>query len=78
MRIRDTDTTDASAIARVHVDTWRTTYAGIVPAEFLAGLSYADREQMWQQALTANRPAASMLVAETAEVRDCRFCICRP
>ena len=31
---------DAPAIARVHVDTWRTTYAGIVPAGHLAGLSY--------------------------------------
>ena len=65
IRIREADPIDAGAIARVHVDTWRTAYAGILPAEFLAGLSYADREQMWQQALTADRPAMSMLVAET-------------
>ena len=65
IRIREADPIDAGAIARVHVDTWRTAYAGILPAEFLAGLSYADREQMWQQDLTADRPATSMLVAET-------------
>ena len=67
IRIREADPIDAGAIARVHVDTWRTAYAGILPAEFLAGLSYADRERMWKQDLTADRPATSMLVAETAE-----------
>ena len=67
IRIRRAEAADAGAIARVHVDAWRTTYAGIVSAEFLAGLSYADREQMWKQALTAGPPATSMLVAETEE-----------
>ncbi len=65
IRIREACPTDAGAIARVHVDTWRTAYAGILPAEFLAGLSYAGREQMWKQALTADRPATCMVVAET-------------
>ena len=65
IRIREANPIDAGAIARVHVDTWRTAYAGILPAEFLAGLSYAEREQMWKRALTADRPATSMLVAET-------------
>ena len=47
------------------MDTWRTTYAGIVPAEYLAGLTYAEREAMWCQALTADRPTTCMVVAET-------------
>ena len=37
---------DAEAIARVHVATWRTTYRGILPDDFLASLTeshYADR-----------------------------------
>jgi GNAT superfamily N-acetyltransferase len=38
---------DVEAIARVHVDTWRTTYAGIVPDEHLAQLSYARRQEAW-------------------------------
>ena len=67
IRIREACPTDAGAIARVHVDTWRTTYAGILSAEFLAGLSYAGREQMWKQALTADRPATCMLVANMDE-----------
>ncbi|MYB75963.1 MAG: GNAT family N-acetyltransferase [Chloroflexi bacterium] len=65
MRIRKASTQDAAAIARVHVNTWRTTYAGILPADFLAGLSYANSESNWSQALTADRPGESVFVAET-------------
>jgi L-amino acid N-acyltransferase YncA len=38
---------DASGIARVHVDSWRTTYAGIFSDEYLRSLSYAKREELW-------------------------------
>jgi L-amino acid N-acyltransferase YncA len=40
MQIRAARIEDASAVARVHVDTWRTTYEGIIPQEHLANLSY--------------------------------------
>lgn len=65
IRIRQANSEDVGAVARIHVDTWRTSYAGIVPAAFLAGLSYAAREQAWSQTLSADLPTASMLVAET-------------
>ncbi len=39
---------DAATIARVHIDSWRETYAGIVSAEYLQNLSYADRTARWQ------------------------------
>jgi len=52
MNIRQAGFDDAAAIARVHVDTWRTTYAGILSADYLAGLSYAEREQMWRDELS--------------------------
>jgi len=42
--IRAASPADAPGIARVHVDSWRTTYAGIVSAEFLANLSYEKSE----------------------------------
>ncbi len=42
--IRPAVAADAAAIARVHVDTWRTTYRGIVPDEHLAKLSYEKGE----------------------------------
>jgi ribosomal protein S18 acetylase RimI-like enzyme len=46
---------DASAIAHIHVATWRAAYAGIVPAEFLASLSVERRTTSWQQQLADGR-----------------------
>ncbi len=51
MIVREAAHCDVSAMARVHVDTWRTTYRGIVPDEFLANLSYERRENGWRQVL---------------------------
>ena len=45
--VREARAADAAGIARVHVDSWRTTYPGIMPAEALAGLSYTQREKLW-------------------------------
>ncbi len=65
IQIRPATPEDAASIARVHVDSWRSTYAGIVPAEYLAGLSYRNRESHWKDLLTADRPGTSYFVAET-------------
>jgi GNAT superfamily N-acetyltransferase len=51
MIIREVTHNDVPAISRVHVDTWRTTYRGIVPDEHLANLSYERREDSWYQIL---------------------------
>jgi len=40
--IREATIDDATAIARVHIDAWRTTYATIVPNAHLAALSYDE------------------------------------
>src|SRR5690606_1872462 len=42
---------DASGIARVHVDSWRTTYRGIIPDSVLDNLSVEKRENHWKQDL---------------------------
>ena len=65
MRIRTAEPRDADSLARVHVDSWRSTYGGILPDEFLAGLSYRDRESFWEQVLTTARPTVSNFLAET-------------
>jgi ribosomal protein S18 acetylase RimI-like enzyme len=52
---------DALAIAHVHVESWRTTYAGIVPDEYLAGLDVNLRVKLWQEWLGSG---AMVLVAE--------------
>ncbi|HWY20426.1 MAG TPA: GNAT family N-acetyltransferase [Candidatus Acidoferrum sp.] len=43
---------DAVAISHVHVQSWRTTYAGIVPEEYLATLNEAERVLLWREWLT--------------------------
>ncbi|GLV59415.1 putative N-acetyltransferase YuaI [Dictyobacter sp. S3.2.2.5] len=53
--IRPATLQDVEGLARVHVDTWRTTYRGLIPADYLAGLTYEPRLRMWTQIL--NRAA---------------------
>jgi L-amino acid N-acyltransferase YncA len=45
--IRKATIDDCPGIAKVHVDSWRTTYNHIVPAEYLRSLSYSKSEQRW-------------------------------
>ncbi len=52
MMVREANLDDASAITRVHIDTWRTTYSEILPEEYLAKLSYQQRESHWKQMLS--------------------------
>lgn len=47
MRIRKATINDAEGIAKVHVDSWRTTYKGIIPDDFLSKLSYKKRTDVW-------------------------------
>lgn len=54
-RIRQAVESDAQAIARVIVDSWRTTYAGIVPAAHLAGLDYDQRAARWRNLIADRR-----------------------
>lgn len=55
LKIREAVSTDAKGIAIVQVDSWRTTYKGIVPDKYLEKLSYSDREKVWQQAISKGK-----------------------
>ncbi len=46
--IREAKASDAVAIARVDFETYRTTYAGIVPQDFLNGRTYEKRISVWE------------------------------
>ena len=52
IQIRPARVEDAPGIARVHVDSWRSTYRGLVPDSVLANLSYERREDMWRNGLS--------------------------
>ncbi|WP_310173705.1 GNAT family N-acetyltransferase [Neobacillus niacini] len=63
IKVRKAVLTDAKGIAKVHVDSWKTTYVNIVPDEYLNNLSYKCREQMWTNAI----PYGGVYVAESNE-----------
>jgi L-amino acid N-acyltransferase YncA len=60
MKIRNATQADARGIAKVHVDSWRTTYKNMFPAEYLLSLSYESREELWNEVI----PNGYVFVAE--------------
>lgn len=64
--IRPATPLDAPGIARVHVDSWRTTYAGIVPQDYLDSLTHERREQYWQKALGNPNNRSFVYVAQSS------------
>ena len=65
MEIREAQSGDEAGIARVRVDSWRSTYPGIMPDAVLNSLSYADREARWQQAIEGE--ATDVVVADAPD-----------
>src|SRR5256885_13185967 len=63
MSIRPAVIEDASAIAQVHVESWRTTYRGLLPDNLLDQLSVLDRTRFWTETLTGPPTRFLMLVA---------------
>ncbi len=49
VQVRRATSGDADAIARVKVDTWRTTYRGMVPDSYLERMSYAAHAEDWMR-----------------------------
>src|SRR5256885_6197571 len=49
--VRPAEGDDAAAIARVHVATWRTTYRGLLPGDFLDSLDEAGYEERWRRTI---------------------------
>jgi GNAT superfamily N-acetyltransferase len=81
LRICPAGLADAAAIARLHLASYRVAYQGLLPAEFLSGLSAADRERRWRASLADPRrctliaqddgwPAALTGFAEVGPSRD--------
>ena len=59
LTIRTADVDDAPAIAKVHVDTWRSTYGGIIPQRYLDSLTVQNRSVGWVRLL--ERPASGLM-----------------
>ena len=72
-KIRPAHLEDAEGIAHVHIESWRTTYKGIVPADFLAALSYERRVEMWKRQLNSPDPRIFVYVAVDEQERVVGF-----
>lgn len=68
--IRQATLQDAPAIARVHVESWQSTYRGLIPDSYLDKLSTTARERMWTRILSATDDSSIVLVAvdESGEI----------
>ena len=51
--IRAATLADIPPIARLYVDSWQRTYAGIVPQWYLDGMHYAGAEKIWSDYMLA-------------------------
>jgi GNAT superfamily N-acetyltransferase len=76
IKIRAAEVGDSGAIARVQVDTWRSTYSDIVPSEFLQALSYEQRSAYWSDILSNEDREGIFTVAEDEDVGVVGFCVC--
>jgi ribosomal protein S18 acetylase RimI-like enzyme len=50
--IRSATVGDAPAIARVHVSSWRSTYQGLLPDDFLESLSEMNYTERWKRVIS--------------------------
>ena len=57
---------DSAEIARVQVDTWRTTYRGIVPQSFLDEMDYDVRAESWREQLATGSSRICVAAMDSA------------
>jgi GNAT superfamily N-acetyltransferase len=74
--IRSAAADDADVIARVQVDTWRSAYHGLIPAQVLASLSYEQRTKYWSTIMSWEDRDGILLVAEDEANGVVGFCAC--
>jgi ribosomal protein S18 acetylase RimI-like enzyme len=59
LSIREATLNDVGAIARVDVETWRITYAGVLPDHLLVGLDTRQRTALWSR-FVSHRPGDTL------------------
>jgi ribosomal protein S18 acetylase RimI-like enzyme len=64
MEIHRARAKDAPALARVHVDSWRAAYGGLVPDSSRQAFSYEWREEQFRQSLAAGAEETHLIRVE--------------
>jgi ribosomal protein S18 acetylase RimI-like enzyme len=65
---------DAYDIAQLDVETWRTTYAGVLAASYLVGLSERRREAGWRSVILREPRDVRVAVDSTGAIRGFGSC----
>ena len=65
--IRPATVADAPQIARIHIASWREAHAGVVPADYLAGLDVEARTRAWQDVLRDAGEQGTVTSVQVAE-----------
>jgi ribosomal protein S18 acetylase RimI-like enzyme len=64
MAIRRATLDDAPILAHIRITSWRSAYAGLMPADFLAGQSLDEHLMWWQKQLSNPDPRTATFVME--------------
>ncbi|MFQ5955055.1 MAG: GNAT family N-acetyltransferase [Kiloniellales bacterium] len=75
-KVRKARAADATAIARVYIETWRSAYPGMLPKRVLIAMSVARQRAAWRHAIAAQRGSEAVLVAEEGGDRTIGFASC--
>lgn len=79
MRIREPIPADAADLGRIHVEAWQVAYRGMMPDDYLDGLSVDDRVTMWQASLERPlRERRARFVADDQDDRTVGFILTGP
>jgi ribosomal protein S18 acetylase RimI-like enzyme len=65
--MREATTEDADALARLHVASWRSAYAGLLPSEMLAALDVVKRADAWR-AILSDASGTAYLASDAQDV----------
>lgn len=69
MEIRIASKEDIKGVSRVYVDSWRNTYRGLVPNDYLDALSYEEVEKKWIDFLNnENESFIYVAINDTAKI----------
>jgi len=52
LKIRYADASDAKILGKIHVNSWKAAYKGIVPDEILDNMTVENRQKYFEKALT--------------------------
>ncbi|OAZ65445.1 GNAT family N-acetyltransferase [Bacillus licheniformis] len=65
--IRKAKVSDANSIAKVHVESWKTTYQGVLPDDTLSKLSVENQAKLWRTSLSDPKNQDIVYVAEETD-----------